>query len=239
MSSKNGKPQNYQLPYRLGDVRSITKAFSQMLVLLISNEAEKVKKLLLLHGVPLSKKPSEKEMIRGIVGMVGMQDPAFNHDLSLLIEMTLPELSGNEQYDNFGQSPFQFGGSTRLYGGSGGATTFGGSAGIGGSGGTSAIDGAKSIGGSTASGAAGGGIVGGILGAVGGFFNHRASVNQQKIQEEEASNKVFSELLRFKRGGSNGGNRTGTYVLVGVSMLALIGIILFVAKKQGNKEVAV
>lgn len=228
MSSNKRKPQNNQLPYRLGDVRNITKAFSQLLVLLISNEAEKVKKLLLLHGVALSKKPSEKEMIRGVIRMVGMQDPAFNHDLSLLIEMTLPELSGQEQYDNFGQSPFKFGGSSRLFGGSGGAATFGGSAGIGG---TSAIDGAKAIGSSTASGAAGGGVVGGILGAIGGIFNYSSTVKQQKIQEEEASNRVFSELLRFKQGGNNGGSRTGTYIMVGVSILALIGIILFVAKK--------
>lgn len=217
-----------------GELRNITKAFSQLLVITIAEEPSKVKKLLQLHGAILSQNPTDRELIAGLIDKIADQDQRFNNNLALLIEMTLPDLSTGEQYDNFGEL-FKFGGDTRIAGGSGGSAIFGGSAGIGSSSGSSLVDGASTIGKSTASGAAGGGILGGILGAVGGIFNHSATVKQQKIEKDKAASKVFSDLLQFKRGGGNGTSKTGTYVLVGVSMLVLIGIILVVAKNQSKK----
>ena len=207
-----------------------------MLVIIIAEEPIKVKKLLQLHGISFTETPTEKNLIQGLFDKIADQDQAFNNDLALLIEMTLPDLTKGEQYDNFGESLFKFGGGARTFGGSGGAAGFGGSAGIGGSSSSGFLDGAKTIGTSTASGAAGGGIVGGIIGAVGGIFNYKTTVNQQKMEKDKAADKTFQDLLSFKRGGNNRGNsNTGTYLLVGVTMLVLIGIIIAVAHKQSKK----
>lgn len=75
--------------------------------------------------------------------------------------------------------------------------------------GNQALSGAKQIGGGAASGAAGGGWVGAILGTVGGVFGFANSVKQQKIEQQKASAMTLSNLLQYKTAKLNSNQQSG------------------------------
>jgi hypothetical protein len=194
-----------------GQLREVAKAVSQMVAITVAEIPNQVLALLRYYQLPIGNEPSDKEIIAIVIEKLADEDSSFNKELELLIIQAIPDLATQSQHDNFGG----FGGS---------------------SGGSSFLDGAKTIGSSTASGAAGGGIVGAALGAVGGIFNFANTSKQQKIEKEKASAMTLSSMLQYKAaklGGNGSGQKTTTIV---ISIIALVGIIITVVLIMKNKK---
>lgn len=210
-----------------GQLREIAKAVSQMIAITVADIPQKVISLLNKYGISVSNSTSEKNLIRAIIDKVSVNDERFNKDLEALILIAIPELSKESEYDNFGDA-------TKLFSGGGGFKGFGGS-----SGGTSFLDGAKTIGSSTASGAAGGGIVGAALGAIGGIFGFANSAKQEKIEKEKASAMTLSSMFQYKSAklGSQGSGQRNTTAII-IAIVALVGIIVTVVVIKKNKKAA-
>jgi hypothetical protein len=199
-----------------GQVRDMTKAFTQMLAVTVTDIPEKVKSLLEQYGSIISANYSEEELISAIIEKVAEQDQEFNFELEGLILIAIPELQSISGYDNF------------LSGGS----LFGG-----GSSGSSLLDGAKKVGTSTASGAVGGGIVGAALGAVGGIFNFATSAKQEKIEKNKASAMTLSSMMQYKSAklGSQGSSQRTTTAII-IAIITLVGVIVTVVLIQKTKK---
>ena len=212
-------------PITAGQIRELAKAVSQMIAITVAELPEQVLSLLQNYQFLIENNPTEKEIIQAVIDKVAEKDQAFNQDLEVLINQAIPGLSPPSEYDNFGDG-------VKLFGGSEGFKGFGGS-----SGGSSFLDGAKTIGSSTASGAAGGGIVGAALGAIGGIFGFANSAKQQKIEKEKASAMTFSSMLQYKAAklGSKGSGQRTTMTII-ISILALVGIIVTVMVISKNKK---
>lgn len=207
-----------------GQIRSLTKAASQMIAITVAEKEEKVVKLLQRFQAPLSKSPTSQELISRIMDKLAQQDQQFINEFELVIIQVFPEFGGQESFDNFGETPFQFG-STASRG-------FGG-----GSSGSSLLDGAKSIGGGAASGAASGGVAGGILGAIGGIFGFAKSAKEQKTQKAQASAMTFSSMLNYQAArNALKGEGARNMVKIGVAVIVVIGIIAGIMIYSKNKK---
>lgn len=210
-----------------GQIREIAKAVSQMIAITVAELPKEVISLLNSYNIRVSDNTLEKDLIRAIIEKVSTNNEEFNYDLESLILLAIPELSKQSEYDNFGDATKLFGGNNSLQG-------FGRS-----SGGTSFLDGAKTIGSSTASGAAGGGIVGAALGAIGGIFGFASTAKQQKIEKEKASAMTLSSMLQYKSAklGSKGSGQRNTTAII-IAILALVGILVTVVLVRKNKKAA-
>jgi len=215
-----------------GQLREIAKAVSQMIAVTVAEKPKQLLALLNHYGLSVNGSASEKEIIEAVIDKVAEKDQAFNKDLERIILLAFPDLSPNSQYDNFGEEPQLFGGASRIFGGSGGFKGFGG-----GSSGSKLVDGAKSIGTSTASGAAGGGIVGAALGAIGGIFGLANSAKQEQMEKSKASAMTLSSMLQYKAAklGSKGSSQR-TMTAIVISIIALIGISITVVLIMKNKK---
>jgi len=209
-----------------GQIRSLTKAASQIIAVTVAEKKIKVLALLRKFQAPLTKKPSSEELITRIMDKLAHKDRKFNQEFEQIIIEVFPELGGQESYDNFGETPFQFGSTA--------------SRGFGGSSGSSLIDGAKTIGGGAASGAASGGVAGGILGAIGGIFGFAASAKQQKAEKEKASAMTFASMLQYKAAkltqGGAGAKNIAIMVTVVIGVIGLIAAIMIYSKNKKAKK---
>jgi hypothetical protein len=199
-----------------GQIRELTKVVSQMIAITVAELPEAVLALLQSYQLPIGDDSTEKEIIQAVIEKVAEKDQAFNLDLEIIINQAIPGLSSSSQYDNFGEE-------LKLFGS--------------GSSGSNLLDGAKTIGTSTASGAAGGGVVGAALGAIGGIFGFANSVKQQKIEKEKASAMTLSSMLQYKTAklGSKGAGQRTTMTII-LSTLVLVGIIVTVVIISKNKK---
>jgi len=205
-----------------GQIRSLTKAASQIIAVTVAERAEKVELLLKRFKAPLSESPKPQELISRIMDKLAQQDALFNIEFEALIIEVFPELGGQESFDNFGEAPFQFGSGARITSGSSGSNL---------------LDGAKSIGGGAASGAASGGVAGGILGAIGGIFGFASSVKQQKIEKEKASAMTFASMLQYKAARlAKGGEGTRTMAKIIIAVIAVIGLVVGIMIYSKNKK---
>lgn len=192
-----------------GQMREIAKAVSQMIAVTVAEIPQKVLSLLAHYQVSIEGKADEKKIIEAVIDKISEEDQAFNNDLEKLILIAIPDLSPFTQYDNFGE----------------------------GSSGGNFLEGAKTIGASTASGAAGGGIVGAALGAIGGIFGFANSKKQEKIEKQKASAMTFSSMLQYKTaklGSKVSGQPTMTTIVIAI--IALVGIIVTVVLVMKNKK---
>lgn len=225
-----------------GQLRAIAQAVSQMLAITVAESPESLIILLQKFNVQLSESPSSEEIINQVMDKIAQQDMAFNQALEKLIEEVMTELSTIEQYDNFGETKDPFGAATKLFGGGGSIGGFGGGISGGGSrSGSKFLDGLKGIGSSTAKGAAGGGIVGAALGAVGGIFGFASTAKQQKIEKEKASAMTMSSLLQYKTAMMNSVKGSGMGMQVGLALLAIAAVIftIYMIKRPKKNQLTV
>tara|TARA_R110000868_G_scaffold287181_1_gene547587 strand:- start:167 stop:850 length:684 start_codon:yes stop_codon:yes gene_type:complete len=209
-------PVKNQIKLNTGQIREIAKAFSEMLAVTVAEIPEKVIALLKYYEIQIRDNATEKELITVVVEKVAKQDRDFNMHLEQLILIALPELKSISNYDNFGDLGALFGG---------------------GSGGNKLVQGATEVGTSTASGAAGGGIVGAALGAIGGIFSFATSTKQEKIEKEKASAMTFSSLMQYKSAKLNGkGSGQKTITIIVIAAIALVGVVATVMLIQKNKK---
>ncbi len=220
----NPKTETQRTKVRLtaGQVREMTKAFSQMLAVTVADIPEKVKLLLEYSGITIKDNYSERELISAVIEKVAEQDEAFNYQLEKLILIAIPELQALSGYDNFVDIGSLFGGGSDIGSGSGSSKL---------------LDGAKTIGSSTASGAAGGGIVGAALGAIGGIFGFASTAKQEKIEKSKASAMTLSSMFQYKSAklGSKGSSQRTTTSII-IAIIALVGLIVTVMLIQKNKK---
>lgn len=231
---KSNRNKSSSSPITEGQLRTIAKAVSQMLAVTVAEAPKSIQELLKKFNLSLSTNPSPEELISAVMEKLAEQDTAFNSSLESVITKVLPELKGeDEEFDHFGQQPIPFGSGARLYGSNSGLGGFGSS-----SSGSKLLDGAKTIGASTASGAAGGGIVGAALGAIGGIFGFANSAKQQKIEKEKASAMTLSSMLQYKAAKIAGnGEGMRTLAKIGIALLVVTGLIITIVLFRRNKKV--
>jgi hypothetical protein len=210
-------PIKNQIKLNTGQIREIAKAFSEMLAITVAEIPEKVIALLNYYEIKIQDNVTESELISEVVEKVAEQDRDFNIHLEQLILIAIPELKTISAYDNFSDLNGLFGG--------------------GGAEGSKFMQGASKIGSSTASGAAGGGIVGAALGAIGGIFSFATSTKQEKMEKDKASAMTFASMMQYKSAklGSKGSSqRTATTIVI--TIIALVGLIVTVMIVQKNKK---
>jgi len=199
-------------PITSGEIRSITKAVSQMIGITVLELSDDVINLLNQFGIKVYKGLSEKNLIREVIEKVAENDARFNQAFEAIIIRAIPDLSKISNLEKFdGFSPP--------------------------SGGNSFLDGATEIGSSTASGAAGGGIVGAALGAIGGIFGFATTAKQQKIEKEKASAMTFSSMLQYKSAklGSSGQGQKNQATII-IAVIAFVGVIVTIILLRNNQK---
>lgn len=197
----------------------------KLISLAIAKAPKKVAALLRKHEVPVSDKPSNEELVYYTIEAIDQRSAQFNRELAQVIT---PLVQDTKAYDHFDPSALmaQLGG-----GGSGKDPSVAGSA--------------ATIGTSTAQGAASGGTVGLVAGAVAGITNVWGNYQEKGMRKQEANNQALANVLAMRQNrnpqqGQQKGGSTALIVVAAIVGVAVVAGVLYFATrpKKGLPETA-